>query len=290
MKKTKEKFVVTKSGLELPISKCKKIEGEYYKLGNVNVENSGECFLIGTKIILAENLIYDHELKTHISNVNNNKNIVKGIVGIENNDFKIGFFTKNMIKNIMLFDISGKILQLMNKDIILNSELKNIYREKLMDGNFYHILKIPAYEFVKIYTPDIKYKESLPYNSKEYIERSLKFYNASKIEIEKEVSNASKLLLDYSFGLEFETIKGYLTNSDVFENGLIPLRDGSISGIEYVTIPLVGEKGLQTLKNSLTILNSKTKFNDSCSLHLHIGNLPRTEDLFLSFFISTLFL
>jgi hypothetical protein len=44
----------------------------------------------------------------------------------------------------------------------------------------------------------------------------------------------------YTFGLEFETAGGFIPQHQLYELGLIPLRDGSIKGIEftsYVTSP-----------------------------------------------------
>ena len=50
----------------------------------------------------------------------------------------------------------------------------------------------------------------------------------------------------YTFGLEFETAGGYLPQHQLYELGLIPLRDGSITGIEFTTVVLQGNKGLNS--------------------------------------------
>lgn len=80
--------------------------------------------------------------------------------------------------------------------------------------------------------------------------------------------------LKYSFGLEFETAAGYIPEEDCFNLGLIPLRDGSISGVEYSTIPLSGNEGLNRLKLMLNTLKENTVFNKDCSLHIHLGGFP----------------
>ena len=41
--------------------------------------------------------------------------------------------------------------------------------------------------------------------------------------------------------------KGYVPENKCFENGLIPLRDGSITGLEYSTVVLEGKQGINTL-------------------------------------------
>ena len=45
--------------------------------------------------------------------------------------------------------------------------------------------------------------------------------------------------LDFTIGLEFETSVGNIPWMDLHENALIPLYDGSITGHEYVTLPLI---------------------------------------------------
>lgn len=80
--------------------------------------------------------------------------------------------------------------------------------------------------------------------------------------------------LKYTFGLEFETSMGYIPQEVCFRDGLIPLRDGSISGIEYSSVVLEGNRGLNLLKQELDTLNTYTKFNKECALHIHMGGYP----------------
>lgn len=82
----------------------------------------------------------------------------------------------------------------------------------------------------------------------------------------------------YSFGLEFETSMGSIPEQECFKLGLIPLRDGSISGIEYATIKLDGEKGFSLLGQQLEALRRYTHFNKDCSLHVHLGGFPLDKD------------
>lgn len=77
-----------------------------------------------------------------------------------------------------------------------------------------------------------------------------------------------------SIGIEFESSLGYISEQDCFDYGLIPLRDGSISGIEYSTVILKGNEGFNLLKKQLELLSSYTHFNKECSLHIHFGDFP----------------
>ena len=94
----------------------------------------------------------------------------------------------------------------------------------------------------------------------------------------KDITYSEKILgaeaMKYSFGLEFETAAGYVPEKDCFNLGLIPLRDGSISGVEYSTIPLSGNEGFNRLKLMLDTLKENTVFNKDCSLHIHLGGFP----------------
>lgn len=84
--------------------------------------------------------------------------------------------------------------------------------------------------------------------------------------------------LNYTFGLEFETSMGYVPENLCFRDGLIPLRDGSISGLEYSTIVLKGNEGLSLLKQQIETLKKYTAFNKECSLHIHLGGFPLNPD------------
>ena len=80
--------------------------------------------------------------------------------------------------------------------------------------------------------------------------------------------------LGYTFGLEFETSMGYIPQEKCFRDGLIPLRDGSITGIEYSSVVLEGNRGLNLLKQELDTLKEYTKFNKECALNIHMGGFP----------------
>lgn len=85
--------------------------------------------------------------------------------------------------------------------------------------------------------------------------------------------------IPFTFGLEFETSSGYIPQHICFKDGLIPLRDGSISGVEYSSIVLKGDYGLSLLCQEIKTLKKYTLFDKECSLHMHIGGFPLTTHL-----------
>lgn len=84
--------------------------------------------------------------------------------------------------------------------------------------------------------------------------------------------------LKYTYGLEFETSAGYIPEHICFRDGLIPLRDGSISGLEYSTVVMSGNDGINLLEQQLSTLRKYTIFDKECSLHIHFGGFPLDTD------------
>ena len=102
--------------------------------------------------------------------------------------------------------------------------------------------------------------------------------NFKRFEGRQENMNLRKFQLsehmNYTFGLEFETSEGYVPENICYRDGLIPLRDGSISGLEYSTVVLQGNEGLSLLAQQINTLKRYTSFNKECSLHVHLGGFP----------------
>ena len=276
-----EKKVITIKGEELPISQCRKFNKLYYKLGDINIQNSGDCYLINGKCYREETglIVYNYSIKEYVIL---NDNLLQGVVDVVDGNLIIGYFNNNT-KYSKITDKNGKSHWLYNVEIFNNNKE---YREHLSTGNFYHISTLQAWKFNKIEFPNKNYKYSLPYDSKGIIGNNLKNYNENyNPEISQNIKNYAPLLENLSFGLEFETTKGHIPDRVLNQYGLIPLRDGSISGIEYVTVPMEGEKGLQCTVDILKELKKRTSYSDeTCSLHLHLGNIPRTKEFILAFF------
>lgn len=92
--------------------------------------------------------------------------------------------------------------------------------------------------------------------------------------IDKHINFELSKYLKYTFGLEFETSQGFIPEDICFKDGLIPLRDGSIQGLEYSTVVLDGNNGLNLLAQQLEHLKKYTYFDKECALHIHLGGFP----------------
>lgn len=160
------------------------------------------------------------------------------------------------------------------KDILIYDNNEGIYISKIN-------LKekdIPKYTLLKG-NGDYPYHFARRYEAVEHFEL---FEGRQKVL--KEIDLDIEKHIKYSFGLEFETSMGYIPENLCFRDGLIPLRDGSISGLEYSTVVLKGNEGISLLHQQLSTLRKFTAFNKECSLHIHFGGFPLKEDTIFRLF------
>lgn len=273
-----EKIVKTINGQNYPESFCRCIKGEYYLIGNNKIENSGDIYLINNRYIRfnTNKIVFSHSEQEYVIK---NNTLIEGIVNFNKEVPILGYFTLNFLYNVEIYLKNRGKLICINENII-----PLYYRECKSTGVFYHISLKTVKELNMLREIEKRYKESLPYDSKGITEQyTLNYEQNYKPIICKNVEMYGDYLKDYTFGLEFETTKGILTNKKLNQLPLIPLRDGSIAGLEYVTIPLQGKKGLQAIIDSVKELQKRTEYDITCSTHLHIGNIPRTPEFILAF-------
>jgi len=271
-------IVTTVNGISCKKDKCRLIDKKYYLIGNVNIENSGDVYYIDgryirfeTKRIAFNKTICKYQLKNYLLNY--------GIVSMDINcNFLNGYFS-NDNENVFLIDENKNTHCCINENIINKN-----FREEACSGIFYHISLKKAREFNIIKDVKKTYKEHLPYDSGKVMYKYIEKYNKYTPVINDTIKNFSKAIGDLTFGLEFETIKGVIPDNRLDKLPLIPLRDGSISGLEYVTVPLSGDKGVKAVVDCVKELKKRTIYNNDCALHLHIGNVPRTPEFILAFY------
>ena len=114
--------------------------------------------------------------------------------------------------------------------------------------------------------------------------KNFKVFNGKQVLREPVVNFPLSKYLKYTFGLEFETSIGIIPEKICFEDGLIPLRDGSITGNEYSTVILEGQYGLNLLRQQLKDLRNFTRFDKECSLHIHLGGYPLDAEKIFSLY------
>ncbi len=280
--KIKESKIKTFDGTKHLKSECRKYSQGYYKIGDIKVKDSGQCYLIEDKYYRIDSgfITYDYEKEQYV--LISKENLINGIVDYKNDNFVYGDFSVNNIRNVKVKLKENHIVECLDESIInLNRE----FRERLSDGIFYSIKQYPASFFVDRYVINEDYKRSLDYEASNSIKSIVKIFDKSYNYIsDSKINRFSTLLKGLSFGLEFETISGFIPKRFCYKYGLIPLRDGSISGLEYATIPLSEERGVTALLEGLRVLEERTSYDKTCSLHLHMGNIPRTMEFIIAFF------
>ena len=259
---------------------CRLVDGKYYLIGNKNIENSGDIYEINNRFIRFETGRLIFNLTSNSYELVSSSQATKGIVNIVNNEFIYGYFIYNVLYDNILFDKNN------TKHIVhRNCQIPLQYREEVSSGHYYDISLIPTNKLIKIKYVSRELKESFNYDSKNITESYQKVFEMNyQPDYLNITSSLTTIVNDLSFGLEFETVAGIIPNYKLNSLPLIPLRDGSIRGLEYATLPLQGKLGIQALIDSVKELKKRTEYDESCSLHLHIGNIPRTKEFILAFY------
>lgn len=88
-----------------------------------------------------------------------------------------------------------------------------------------------------------------------------------------ELNNNLSFLEKYTFGLEFETSGIPLRCKEAAALGFYELYDGSINGPEYAS-GILNYKNFHHVEFFLQLLKTISRHDSSCSLHIHVGNIP----------------
>lgn len=270
--------VITYNGKIAERKDCKRIKGKFY------IKNK-QCFLMSDNKwhrINNGKITKDYETNKYafISD-----DLINGIVGVEKNgEMKYGNFTKNNARNVSIV-INNKNITCLNKDILYNFSGKV---QCIGDGKIY-------------IDPEKKQIESLKRKSiyKGYDEGRLEYRCDSKLEKTTKVFNETfrgdkfkhkfhEKLPPVSFGVEYESNNGRIREDLMMQNGLIPVRDGSLRNedgsqpYEYATIILKGELGLKAIVKQCKLLNKYCNQSHRNSLHVHIGGIQLSKEYVVS--------
>jgi hypothetical protein len=259
--------------------KIKGLDGEfaYYKIGNVNHKNSGDCFQINNIFYTIDKgrIVWDHTLNQYVLKTT-------AVFGIVDGLGRPGWFSKTD-KSVNVIGKGPEPTPCMTESIAIALGYKKDSVGQYYDMRYHDYSKIFPRQQVTM-----DYKSTLEYGAKNYIAKAKANFEKYDFKRSKDLDGFykknSNLLNTYTFGVELETTRGLIPN-ELFENlGVVPVRDGSISGLEYVTIPLTGEKGLYAFAELVKLVNHYTDTNYTCSMHVHVGGIPRTESFTLAMF------
>lgn len=218
---------------------------------------------------------------------------IRVIVAIDDSDetIEFGYCDKNdpLLSYCLLYDGSCGI----TKSIIrATKELQEKLLFSKLHGAYIIPYKMqPSFIRDNIYQYGRRQDGGFPYTFGQYYEA---FNNFELFKGKQKIVDNYKYKLSdylrYTFGVEFETSMGFVPQPMLFRDGLIPLRDGSISGLEYSTVVLEPETGINLLKQQVDTLKEYTFFNKECSLHIHLGGYPVEEKAIFMFYTIVSFL
>ena len=275
-----ENTVTTYNGEVANKKNCRFIKGEFYIKNKQCFDIDGTWYRINSGYIAL-----DHETGKY--SLIKGTNLIKGVVDYnrEKDEIVLGYFTPNPLKNVRSYfkEIEYKVL---NKEILKEGFYFNLHNliyvhhssskssnwNKINDAyclgnNRYHDL---------VYNMRHLSEEKLS-NIKNYSMELLSKYNSS----EGITKMVKYLPSNYTYGLEFETYSGIIPENELCYGGLVPLRDGSIRGIEFATIPYSSAHIGNAVSLACKTLNTFTKMSTNESLHLHIGGIRNINEKFV---------
>lgn len=282
------------NGKLIPKNKARKIDDHYYEEGVTCIRMSdGKWYRTNTNKI-----VFDWETGVWLFRKNDSDTgLMQGLV----DDGSLGYFTptgKNVsisykkdqfvrqfkvdLFNTQNSESLGSVKASWVKGIARTAEIaeKFGYQESFNDGRFYRKDDCSGEEKIRLTQPGLPANEKSNTYSMEDDQpgkRALQDnFENNNFKIEAPVARLARLIPN-SFGLEFESSIGFVPARIREHLGFRNLRDGSISGVEYVTIPLKGAKGLQAIKLITSELSKRCSMNTSCSVHVHFGNVARDK-------------
>lgn len=290
---------------------CRKIKGAFYEINK-------ECFLVNGRWNRYDNgkITKDYTTNVYVSKEIAENNMRFGIVDVEHNIPIAGYYSNKTcdLEVFVKLTITNSVPSIYTGDNrAIKGELPTRVIQHLQQSRVATLPCISEEVLNKLGNHDLSYTEDYAYPTipafKQKFEVGLgrgygglqygcdlsltsasrDHANFYKYPITAEHGNIARLLNGHSFGLEFETRDGYLSRILTRNLGIIPVKDGSLrlpngkEPYEFVTIPLQGAKGVSTLDNTCKVLTERTTFDNRCSLHLHMGNVPYDELFIISF-------
>lgn len=203
--------------------------------------------------------------------------LVYGVVGFKESDNTpiFGYFTENKYNNLTVnIPQYGNVKTFGEKVLTESGFIEEISTGTWMDKRNLtdrDMKRMSTIEGRRVHTNK---GYNIEDNAEEF-KQKIESYDKYPIKISAAALRFGKLLGDITYGAEIETSMGNLPDYIQNRHGVVICRDGSIKNAEFVTVPMKGAKGLLNLKYLSSELCKRTKSDHECSLHFHIGSLPK---------------
>lgn len=270
-------YVKSVSGKKVLRSTCRNIKGIYYIMGEDCVFLEGKWYRTNT-----DKVVFDHAKEKWLL-ASNRQYLMYGIVKCDKQELTKGYFTPNEYKNVQVRNSEGE-------HTCMNEELldKEYFVEDLQTG-LWIVKSGLSSTHIKRYS-EIRQSSnatSFAYNAEENFSfHTIKSqFEHAPLKVPEQAQRWARFLGDTTWGIEYETAKGQIPHRYQGLLGLQPCRDGSLhGGIEYVTVPMHGAKGLTAIKETCKVLNKYTTINMDCSLHIHLGNISTSRPALIAYY------
>lgn len=251
-----------------------------------------------------------------VSSDSNANNLIR-VVGIINHELRIGYIEAEVyLDEFNQLKLNPLIMVNDNAYIGLNADVYHYCFWSSRSGGYYPMdltndkkellnslmgfeIKPTLAKFRLKYTERVlgtKYRDAVVYHNFGQNQTSLyyniakypSFKNNFKLTESKDLSVIdsilSKELGETTYGVEVETSKGLIDITRLQQTNFLPLRDGSISGIEYTSKVLSGDNGMASINKFLSLANGNVKVSIQESFHVHIGSRIQKEDEFVNLY------
>lgn len=281
---TINKKVITSGGKEVLRSKCRKIDSIYYLIGNPKVKDSGECYeLLNTNTgkttfyrASHPNLIWDYSKGEYCLKTNQ----IVGIISFNGSFFEKGYFTPDFYTNISYGNNIVMNESIMKKAGLVYFSFENCWlnereipKDRYRTGINEHFKKYPYNTFKEFYST----------NEHSFFSQMQQIFNNWKDDNYKD-SPFDKFFNNQTFGVEMETSAGNIPENLLYQYGLLPLKDGSIKGHEFTSV-IIDDKYFNSFKNIFQAGQEYCTVNQNTSLHYHIGNINKSKEFVVAFWL-----
>lgn len=247
---------------------CRKIKEKYY------VKDEDVFYIDDTWYRLEGGKItFDNETKQMV--ITERTRLTEGIIGFENGKVIMGHFSPNKYTNTSLDGVPVMDYKTLPSNVIF------------FKGGF---KKSSNPQPIENSTDYRRMGYNIEDNMGEF-QNSIHTYNSFSPKIDADIMALSKQFGETTFGVEFEAIAGSLPDYVRNQCGIVICRDGSLvnpndgtNGPEYVTIPLKGAKGMQSLRNFTNEAKKYNRIDVNCALHIHLGNLRKDRTFLVALY------
>jgi hypothetical protein len=263
------KTVKTVRGLTEYRRNCRRIDGKFYIKGEDCFEINKRWYLYNSKLIT-----FDHEKGEYV--LIKDAPLVYGVTGFKKDGTAVfGYFTENRYNNLTVnIPEYGQVKTYSEKMLTTAG-----FAEDLSSGSWVNTTnmsnrdkdRLKRIESRKVHTNK---GYNIEDNADEF-KQKIDLFAKYPMKLSATAMRFGKLLGDTTFGMEVETSKGTLPDHVQNRTGVVICRDGSIDNAEFVTVPMAGARGLLNLKYLSEELTNRTTTDIKCSLHFHLGNLPK---------------